>query len=395
MKHVSEKLVEYYKDEVEVVTTNSMYGPEASIYKKIEPAVENINQVAIKRMPFARWHYPIIDFAGKVYGKIFKKYLPYSITKFRWGIDSSAMNKYLEESTAEVIMATTIIYNFSDYPTWRFKKKNPKPFVLYGAIHLHNSLDANHPFIQRAKACDCYIANTDFEKDELVNYGVDKSKIVSIGTGIALEDYTVEASEVLSFKKKYLIKETDVVIGYIGRLVKGKGVAILINAFRKLYKDNKNIKLLLGGGTTDYVPEIKQIINEENLPIILIENFAEEQKKILYNVLDVFVLASQSESFGVVFLEAWACKKPVIGSRMGAIQSLLSGGIDSLLFEPKSVDSLCETIKELVSDPGKRKQFGENGYRKVAENYTWPTIVFKYREAYKLAIENFNRLKSA
>jgi glycosyltransferase involved in cell wall biosynthesis len=389
MKHVSEKLVEYYGDTVQVCTTDSLYAPESKLYEKVSPAQENINYVEVSRHPFSRWHYPLITAAGKVYGKVMNKALPYSITKKRWGIDSSAMDKMLAKTNADVIMATTAVYNFADYPTWRFKTRNAKPFVLYGAIHLHVDLPENYPAVVRARACDCYIANTNFEQNKLIEYGVKEDKIVTIGTGIAIEDFEVEMKEVDAFKLAHGIEQTDVVLGYVGRLVKGKGVQILIDAFRKLYAENKSVKLLLAGGTTDYVPDIKKIMKEEELPIILIESFPEQMKGLFYNVLDIFVLASQSESFGVVFLEAWACKKPVIATRMGAISSLLTEGVDSLLFEAKNVDSLAEQLRILIESPGQRSRLGQNGYQKVADNFTWPTIVAKYREAYQLGIRNF------
>jgi glycosyltransferase involved in cell wall biosynthesis len=292
-------------------------------------------------------------------------------------------------------MATTIIYSFSDYPLWRNKTTLPKPFVLYGALHLHKKLSANDPNIKRAKACDSYIANTEFERSQLIEYGVDGSKIITIGTGIALEDFVVNQDVVQSFKKLHAIEENDVVVGFIGRLVKGKGVTILLDAARRICNENKKVKLLLAGGTTEYVPEIKRIIEEEKLPFILIENFPEEQKSLLYNVLDIFVLASQSESFGVVFLEAWACQKPVIGARMGAIESLLSEGEDSLLFEPQNVNSLYVAIKDLIDNVEKRTRLGLNGYKKVERNFTWPVIVAKYRAAYQLAIDNFAKSRKS
>ncbi|MDQ6814836.1 MAG: hypothetical protein M3040_13965, partial [Bacteroidota bacterium] len=90
MKHVSEKLVSYYDDQVQVCTTNSMYGPETRLFKKIEPAIEMIERVQVNRLPFNRWHYPIIEFAGKVHGKTTGRGLPRSITKYRWGLDSPA-----------------------------------------------------------------------------------------------------------------------------------------------------------------------------------------------------------------------------------------------------------------------------------------------------------------
>lgn len=391
MKNISERLVTHFGDGVEVCTTNSMYGPESKLFKKIEPAVEVVSGVKVHRLPYNRWHYPIIKFAGKVYGKLTGKALPRAITKLR-DLDSPAIDKMMAATDADVIMATTIIYNFADYPLWRFTKKNPKPFILYGAIHLHKELESNSPLIARAKACDCYLANTDFEKNELIKYGVDAGKIVTVGTGIELNDYISSTEEVKSFRLKNGIKETDVVIGFIGRLVKGKGVAILLDVFRKLYADNRNLKLLLAGGTTEYVHEIKKVIAEEKLPVILIENFEDNMKAVLYNALDIFVLASQSESFGVVFLEAWACKKPVIGSRMGAIQSLLSEGVDSLLFTPHDVDSLKHSLEMLIADKQARTLLGSNGYQKVVDHYTWSKIVAEYRAAYELGIENFREL---
>lgn len=394
MKHVSERLVEGYGDTVEVCTTNSMYGPETKLFKRIEPATDIINGVKISRLPFNRWHYPLIDFARKVHGKTTGRPLSYRFTKYRWGLHSRAMNKMMMESNADVIMATTIIYNFADYPLWRFKSNNPKPFVLYGAIHLHVPIAFDSPFIRRAKACDCYIANTEFERQELIRYGVDGKKIVTIGTGIDTSLYNRNQQQIAAFKQQYGIQDDEIVIGFIGRLVKGKGVAILIDAFRRLYSSNKKVKLLLAGGTTDYVPEIKRVIAEEKLPIILIENFDEKQKPLLYHALDVFVLASQSESFGVVFLEAWACNKPVIGTRMGAVESWLSEEKDSLLFTAGDVDHLQHQLEVLIKNKGLRNKLGETGHKKVVDNYSWDVIVEKYRNAYLTGIENFSRIGS-
>jgi glycosyltransferase involved in cell wall biosynthesis len=391
MKHVSEKLVEYYGDNVEVCTTNSYYGPETKLFKKIEPAIEVIGNVKVNRLPFIRWHYPLLELSNKVHAKVTGRTLPHYIIKKRWGLDSPAIDNMMATTTADVIMATTIIYNFADYPLWRFKTHNPKPFVLYGAVHLHKELSPDSPFIPRAKSCDCYIANTEFERQELIRYGVSANKIVTIGTGVDPTDFISAETEIVNFKKQHSIAEDDIVIGFIGRLVKGKGVAILIDAFRKLYAGNKKIKLLLAGGTTEYVPEIKRVIEEEKLPIILIENFKDDYKRVLYNVLDVFVLASQSESFGVVFLEAWSCKKPVIGTRMGAISSLLSEGEDSLLFNAGDVDDLETQLRVLIDNKDLSNRFGNSGYRKVIDNYRWPVIIERYRHAYQLGIENFER----
>ena len=394
MKHLSEKLSSYYADEVEVVTTDSYYGPEMSLYKKITPSSEILKGVLVKRFSFRRWHYPLIKYAGKVYGKIFKRTLPYSILRLRWELDSPTMIEAINDADAEVIMATTSNYYFNDYPNWRFNTAKPKPFVLYGAIHLHRQLTEDSPILQRAKICDCYISNTEFERQELIKYGVDGKKIITIGTGVSIEDFNCSKEEIQLFKNRHFIHENDVVIGHVGRLSKGKGVLLLLDSFRKLSKKYNHIKLLLAGTSTDLVPQLKKIINQENLPVILVEDFCNEDKPVLFHVLDIFVLASQSESFGVVFLEAWACKKPILTVRMGATASLLNDGTDSLLFSLGETSDFAKKMEYLIINADERNRLGQNGFIKVKEKFTWEKIVEAYRNAYLFAIENFNKVKA-
>lgn len=390
MKRVSEKLVEYYGDDVTVCTTNSLYSPESTLFKKIEPAYDVIGQVKINRLPFNRWHYPLIKYSGKILIKATGLRLPYSIGKLRYTLDSPAIKRMMLHTNADVIMATTISYDFCNYPTWRAGKKNAKPFVLYGAIHLHKKVsDYNDPALVKARICDCYISNTEYERNELINYGVKPHKIVNIGTGIDIEGMQCSDDDIAAFKAKHNINGNNVIVGFVGRLVKGKGVGILLDAFRQMHKQNKHAKLLLAGGTTDYVPEIKTAMQEENLPIILIEDFEDSMKPLLFNCIDIFVLASQSESFGVVFLEAWACRKPVIGTNMGAVASLVKDGEDGVLFTAGDAEDLLQKINILAADKNLRQRLGANGHAKAVNNYSWPVIVKKYRNAYLLGIENF------
>jgi len=393
MKHLSERMVSGYNDTVTVATSNSLYGPELSVFKEIPQRNEVINGVRVKRFPFRRWHYGLLVFLNKALGKLRGRGLPYSIMKRRWGLDCPGIDNEMKTTDAEVIMATTIQYAFADYPMWRSAAAYPKPFVLYGALHLHVNWPADSPYIKRALACDCYIANTEFERTTLIGYGMPPEKVVTIGTGIEVKDFECDPATAAAFRKQHDIAEDEVLIGYIGRLVKGKGVDVLMEAFRRLYKGNKKIKLLLAGTTTDYIPEIKSFIQQHALPVILIENFKDDNKQVMYHAMDIFVLASKGESFGVVFLEAWACRKPVIGANTGAISTLLSEGVDSLLFTPNDANSLAEQMSVLVNDADKRKMFAENGYRKIIEKYTWEKIVASYRAAYQVGINEFTKRK--
>ena len=392
MKHLSENMGAMFGDNVEIATSNSLYGPEMPLFKAIEPAIENINGVMVHRFPFNRWHYPFLNFAGRGYKKIFHKTLPHKFYKYRWELDCKGIDNMMAESDADVIMATTANYMFCDYPLWRFKNRKAKPFVLYGALHLHINWPKNSPVINRSNICDCYIANTEYERVSMIGYGVAEDKIVTIGTGINPDEYKGSDEEVKAFRNKYGIKENDLLIAHIGRLSAGKGAGVLLDAFIDVYKKNKHVKLLLAGTSTDFVPELQETIMQQQLPVILLEDFDNAVKPLLFNATDIFVLASKGESFGVVFLEAWACKKPVIGVGTGAVASLITEHKDGLLFTAGNKDVLAQKIAILVNDEEKRRAFGINGFNKIINQYTWPVITKKYRDAYLLGIEHFKRM---
>ncbi len=390
MKNISEKLVEFYRDDVEVITSNSLYAPEMKIYKKVKPSFEIINNVSIYRFNFRRWHYFLLTFINKIFAKTKKKGLPYSIMKYRWGLDCKGIKDFMDNTDADVIMATTAQYNFCDYPFFRFRYKNPKPFVLYGSIHLHYMHKINSPLIKRAKACDIYIANTEFEKNKMITYGVHENKIITVGTGVDVDEFLCDKETVLLWRQQNNIAADEILIAHIGRLSKGKGTELLLNAFANIYLENKKVKLLLAGTSTEYVQELKEIIENKKLPVILVENFDNKIKPILFNAMDIFVLASKGESFGVVFLEAWACRKPVVAANLEALSTLIDKDKNGFLFESGNEKCLSQKLTLLINNKNLREQFGNGGYQKASKDFNWKIITEKYRQAYLMALQNFH-----
>jgi D-inositol-3-phosphate glycosyltransferase len=119
-------------------------------------------------------------------------------------------------------------------------------------------------------------------------------------------------------------------------------------------------------------------------------NFPIEKKTMVFNSIDILVLPSHNESFGIVFLEAWSCKKPVIGVSIGAVRDVIRDGEDGLLMEMDNEASLAEKLSKLMSDTQLRKRMGENGFAKVEENYTWDIITARLRQCYIDSIHSKN-----
>jgi glycosyltransferase involved in cell wall biosynthesis len=389
IKKVSEYLHEKYNDDINVYTTNSYFGPHRRQFKKIEKKEETINGINIKRFPFARFHKPFLKLSSKLSAKGFPKLLPGFFPHLQFGPLSLSMFRAINASDAEVIGASSIHYLFADYPIWRKYFPNPKPFVMYGALHLHNA-GLSKQYKKRIAAADYYIANTFFEKKYLIDEGFEEEKIKIIGTATDVFSFADFSIEEKAIKEKHKLPPEKFIITFIGRQETSKGLPLLLNAFSILSETFNNICLLIAGASGTYTREL-QIKTSVDNNIFLMNDISDREKADILRITDVFTLASSEESFGVVFIEAWSFSKPVIGADINAIASLVEDGKDGLLFESGNAKSLAAKIEILLKNETLRKKMGENGFKKFKENYTWDIVADKYKEVYESAIKKFHK----
>lgn len=396
-KAVSENCVSKYHDHVEVLTVDSYYGPHSKLYKKIPISQETLNGVTIKRFSFFRFHRFGFSILNKLSIKIFGKKNEF-FERYLMGPWSPSLTYALNNVDADVISASSSGFLYMNYPLYRHKLSNPKPFVYQGAIHFgDNEKDKviSNKTLQSIKASEYYLCNSQYEKNRLVEMGVMEDMIVVTGVGVDMDKFKNGNST--KYRAKFNLSENEILVGYVGRLEATKSIDILIKAFVSAYKQNKQLRLVIGGFESNYVSKLKQIIN--NLEpvyaksIYLELNISNEDKVDLFNALDIFVLPSVNESFGIVFLEAWSCKKPVIGTAIGAIKSIISEGLDGLLMQPFDSISLCNNILKLASDQELCFTLGNNGFIKTQENYTWEIVTKKIRDTYSNAINKFNHVQ--
>jgi glycosyltransferase involved in cell wall biosynthesis len=392
-KNVSERLVEQYGDDVTLVTTNSFYGPERTLYKKVEPAKETINGVNVIRFPFRRWHIKGYSYLFKALRKC-RLPVPERMRAVAHGPYSTQMKGYLMRVSADAICASSAVYYYMQLPLW--KKCN---FFYFGSIHLTD--DPGSKTLSRIQyksilASTLYFANTNYEKNKLIKAGIPPEKITVLGVGVDVDAFKIEESRVCNFKKDLNLSEDAVVIAYAGRIEKTKNILTLIRSFEKLAREQKNVYLLIAGSGKEYAQHLQQFCNtlDEDISarIRWKVNFELAEKAALFHSIDILVLPSNNESFGIVFLEAWICKKPVVGSSIGAVMDVIDENVDGLLMKINDVDSLTQQLKKLVNNPQLRRELGESGYRKVKENYTWDIITARLRQCYTNALlQNQNK----
>lgn len=171
------------------------------------------------------------------------------------------------------------------------------------------------------------------------------------------------------------------VIGYCGRIVRGKGVDLLVRAVAPLANKNPAIKLLVIGSDAQnilhyrepLVPMLKELAGQLGIAHNVTFLGARTDVERWYNAMDVLVVpAIAAEPFGLVVAEALACGLPAIASRVGGIPEVLNGALDELLVPPNDVDALIAALQRMIDDPERRSRFGALGRDAVKKNLAIP-----------------------
>ncbi len=101
---------------------------------------------------------------------------------------------------------------------------------------------------------------------------------------------------------------------------------------------------------------------------------------------DLFLLPSETESFGLAALEALSCKVPVVATSVGGLPEVVEHGVNGFLHPVGDLDGMAASALELLSDDARRRRFGEAGRRAAVERFDEAAAVAAYREVYRLAL---------
>ena len=229
------------------------------------------------------------------------------------------------------------------------------------------------------------IAVTKRETEQYKKMGVDEDKIEIVPNGIDSSEYA-NLPKRGDFRRKYLIRDDEKVILYLGRLHKSKGIDLLVKAFADISKELNDAKLVLVGPDDGYQSILERIIRDLKIDTrVVFTGFVANAKKMAAFVdADVFVNPRADEIFGLVFLEANACGTPVICSKGCGIADVIDGKTGFAVHNDKN--QLRDAIIKILSDEESGKRFGEKGKRLVREEFGWEEVVRKVEDVYSNVI---------
>jgi len=178
----------------------------------------------------------------------------------------------------------------------------------------------------------------------------------------------------------------------LGRIDSNKGHDLLLNAFDIVQREMPQVDLVIGGGSSkpqktelELIASMKQIIQEKQMVtrVHILGYVPDEHLVSYYQRSELFVLPSIFEPFGMTALEAMACGKPVVASKLGGIREVISSGQDGLLVDPSNTGELASTMIDLLKDPERVRCMGLQGRKKIEEEYSWDAIANRHLEFYE------------
>jgi glycosyltransferase involved in cell wall biosynthesis len=186
-----------------------------------------------------------------------------------------------------------------------------------------------------------------------------------------------------------ITKTEEKIVLTVGRLIELKGHKYLIEAIGILKKKGIKIKLIIvGEGPEEELLKKKTELMRLTNEVEFVGFKSKEELNYFYNLCDVFVLPSitdssgKQEGLGLVLLEAMSCKKPVIGTKTGGIPDIIEDKRTGLLVKEKDAYTLAKAIETLLKDKKLATTLAENGYNYVLENFTTSKLAANIQHLY-------------
>ena len=270
------------------------------------------------------------------------------------------------------------------------KKLYKIPYV----IHVHgkevpNMANALHVFDRKLgylamQKADFIIAHNEYARLRAIDWGLSESKIKNVRYGVDFDIFSlVDSKDVESLRSQLTLRGRNIILT-VGRLVEKKAQDAVIRALPQVINKVPSVMyLLIGDGPTKSKLEslIKALKLENHVYFLGVVPHQDIQK--YYALCDVFAMPSRQvgeavdldvESFGIVFLEANACSKPVIGGCSGGMNESVVSGETGMLVDADNTDELASIIIKLLTDQELAKSLGKKGCERVKSKFDWTII---------------------
>ena len=245
--------------------------------------------------------------------------------------------------------------------------------------------------IRSLNKCSAVIVNSNYTKDEYIELGVNKDRIVTINPIPNFVTHVSDKEILRKFRQRFTDNNTKIIL-FVGRLVERKGVEYLIKSLPKIKAENTHL-IVAGGGIL--LNDLKKLTASLKLEdkITFFGPPTHEELGFLYDISDVFVLPSivdsrgETEGLGLVIPEAMESGLPVIATSVGGIPDIIKNEINGLLVSQKDSHAIANAIDRILSNNVLAKTIIQNSKKTVTEFHP-KTIAKKHLDIFESILNN-------
>jgi phosphatidylinositol alpha-1,6-mannosyltransferase len=208
------------------------------------------------------------------------------------------------------------------------------------------------------------------------------NKIGLVNPGIASGAPYVNPQDLIELETAYDLSE-KIVLFSLGRLVRRKGVDLTIKALELIPEPliSKLVFFIAGTGQEDAY--LRKLISPRlEKQVIFLGELSEKEKWLWLKRCDIFIMPARNisgdfEGFGIVYLEANLCQKPVIAGNFGGVRDAVVDNYNGLLVDSEKVDGIAKAITRLASDPALCQKLGQQGQKRAIAEFNWENQIAK------------------
>ena len=279
------------------------------------------------------------------------------------------LGQVLAEEAGDLLFAWNITLEGLTAAVAGYARRRGVPWVAVPILHLARPRFYTMPHqLALLREAQAVVTLTPIERAFLLERGFDPNRVHVVSPGVDL----VEARQADSpgFGQRHGIAGPVVVT--LASLCYDKGTPHLLAAAEQLWDEGCDLTVVLVGPQERSARRALARMPEERRQYVrYLGEVSEAEKWDAVDAANVVALPSRTESFGIVYLEAWARGKPVVGARAGAVPDVIDDSADGLLVPFGDVAELAEALRTLLDDPALRAEMGRRGRDRVERLYKW------------------------
>jgi glycosyltransferase involved in cell wall biosynthesis len=256
-------------------------------------------------------------------------------------------------------------------------------------VRLYEALDRLH-----LRYMDRIVCVSQGQARKVRRAGAPPGKIVVIPNAARLGAFEAPDPEAREELESLFDRNCERIVVGAGRLSTEKGVAVLIDAAKRVIESDSGARFVVFGEGAQR-PMLERMIGEADLEgLFVLPGFRGDLDRLL-PCADLFVLPSFTEGLPNVILEAGAASVPVVATAVGGTPEVVADGRTGFLIPPDDAEIMAEKIVELLADDTRRKQMGEAGRRLVAKHFTFEAQAAAYMQLFAQLKLGRTRLQTA